>query len=35
MSEEDSARKDNQPSNDTSENNISTKTRSVAQLLLL
>lgn len=35
MSEEDSARKDNRPSNDASENNISTKTRSVAQLLLL
>jgi len=35
MSEEDSGRKDNQPSNETSENNISTKTRSVAQLLLL
>jgi hypothetical protein len=35
MSEEDSARKDNQPSNDTTENDISTKTKSVAQLLLL
>ena len=35
MSEEDSDRKDNQPSNDASEDNISTKTKSVAQLLLL
>jgi hypothetical protein len=35
MSEQDSPRKDNQPSNDTSEVNLSTKTSSVAQLLLL
>ena len=35
MSEQDSPHKDNQPRNDSSENNISTKTKSVAQLLLL
>jgi hypothetical protein len=35
MSEQDSPRKDNQPSNDASEDNTSTKTSSVAQLLLL
>jgi hypothetical protein len=35
MSKQNSSRKDNQPSNDTSQDNLSTKTKSVAQLLLL